>query len=72
MIASVFPAPQISVVVTDGNILSGTGSPVGVVSAAGPAVYFDNTNPQSPVYWIKSTATVDSSTWVLVGTFSNS
>lgn len=72
MSAHIIPSPQVSVVVTDGNILSGTGSPVGVVSVSGPAVYFDNTNPASPVLWIKSTATVDSSTWVLVGTFSNS
>ena len=72
MSAYIIPSQQTSVVITDGNILSGTGSPVGVVSAAGPAVYFDNANSASPVLWIKSTATVDSTTWVLVGTFSNS
>lgn len=53
------------------NILNGTGSPTGVVSATGPAVYYDNTTPTAPVMWIKSTSGTSSTDWVIVGTFQN-
>lgn len=55
-----------------GNVIQGSGSPVGSVSATGPSVYLDNTTPSAPVLYVKSTTGTSSSDWVLVGTFSNS
>jgi hypothetical protein len=48
-----------------GSVLSGIGSPVGVVTATGPAIYLDRTNPSTPVEWVKATTGTSSTDWVL-------
>lgn len=44
---------------------AGLGSPVGVVTATGPATYYDRTNPAIPITWIKTTAGTSNSDWVV-------
>ena len=47
-----------------GSILNGIGNPNGVVTATGPAIYFDNTDPTAPVQYIKSTSGTSNNEWV--------
>jgi hypothetical protein len=47
-----------------GGILNGIGSPNGVVTATGPAIYLDNTDPTAPVLYLKSTSGTSDNQWV--------
>ena len=47
------------------EVFSGIGSPVGVVTASGPAVYLDVTNPATPGLWTKGTNATNNTDWVL-------
>lgn len=49
---------------TGGEILSGIGNPNGVVTATGPAIYLDNTDPTAPVIYVKSTSGTSNNEWV--------
>lgn len=47
------------------QVFRGLGTPVGVVTAAGPAVYFDDTTPTAPIQWNKSTSATNNTDWVI-------
>lgn len=47
-----------------GNIFSGVGNPNGVQTATGPAIYFDRTNPSSPIWYSKCTAGTSNNEWI--------
>jgi len=47
-----------------GFVINGIGNPLGVVSATGPTVYLDNTDPGSPVTYVKSTSGTSNNDWV--------
>lgn len=46
------------------KIYRGIGNPNGVVTARGAAIYFDATDPASPVQYIKATDGVSNNEWV--------
>lgn len=46
------------------NIFSGIGDPNGVVTASGPALYFDATDPSAPVWYSKNTAGSSNNEWI--------
>lgn len=50
------------------EVFSGTGSPVGVVTANGPAVYLDMTNPSLPTVWLKGSAGNNNTDWQISAT----
>jgi hypothetical protein len=47
------------------EVFAGLGSPVGVVTADGPATYYDSTTPAVPITWIKTTLGTNNTDWVL-------
>jgi hypothetical protein len=46
------------------QILSGIGSPLNTVTATGPAIYFDRTDPAAPIIYTKSTQETNNTDWV--------
>ena len=47
------------------QVFAGIGSPVGVLIATGPAIYYDRTTPTAPITWIKVTSTTSNNDWIL-------
>jgi hypothetical protein len=46
------------------RVLNGIGSPIGVVTATGPALYLDRTDPKAPIIYTKSTQETNNTDWV--------
>jgi len=61
MPVTIFPESEVGGAVT---ILNGLGNPNGVVTATGPAIYLDNTDPTAPVLYLKSTSGTSNNEWV--------
>ena len=59
MPVTIFPESEVET-----GILNGIGNPNGVVTATGPAIYLDNTDPAAPVLYLKSTSGTSNNEWV--------